>query len=212
MFRRILFLNWAILGLVCSFNNNILYPGKFKILHLNGIRRGKENAIATELTPINDDLLLLDENAIETGCHSKVCYFDKRSPCPYNLATGELFRCPIDDRFCGANRDYFDHVYGGPSINDHNILIKEGNSDEYDKNENNFNMLLDYGKAVNTKRITRSRSQQKGSSLQKSSSSSSPLNKRQSSMGLLTKKERKMRRKKVIIVNISLYQITTENS
>ena len=36
------------------------------------------------------------------------CYFDKRSPCQSTQ------RCPIDDRYCGANRDYFDHVYGTP--------------------------------------------------------------------------------------------------
>ena len=58
------------------------------------------------------------------------CYFDKRAPCPCTE------RCPIDDRFCGANRDYFDHVYGPPNSDPANKESEKENSDEAKEADN----------------------------------------------------------------------------
>lgn len=53
-------------------------------------------------TELGDDLLT-PKNNVATDI--RYCYFDKRMPCPCDG------RCRIDDRSCGANRDYFDNVY-----------------------------------------------------------------------------------------------------
>ena len=71
--------------------------------------KGNKRASAVELGTCDRPLEIPKDLIGDNSKKTSFCYFDKRSPCQSTQ------RCPIDDRFCGANRDYFDHVYGTPS-------------------------------------------------------------------------------------------------
>jgi len=71
--------------------------------------KGNKRAFAVELGTCDRPLEIPKDLIGDNSKKTSFCYFDKRSPCQSTQ------RCPIDDRFCGANRDYFDHVYGTPS-------------------------------------------------------------------------------------------------
>lgn len=202
-----------------SLQKNYIKNNIFRLNIRRSTNNGKNNnnkAIATELTPISHEQLVLDLSQTKSSsCPTKFCYFDKRSPCPLDLTTGELFRCPIDDRFCGANRDYFDHVYGeeqnNNSNNDNNLIIKENNddiSDSSNNSDNSLNMMFDTGSLLTITTTTPTRRKRNNfnkkrsiSSSTSTSSSQKRVTTTQTTRVLLNKKEKRLRRKKLFVMS-----------
>eukprot|EP01038_Epipyxis_sp_PR26KG_P012139 gene12139-16252_t len=75
-------------------------------------------------------------SSIEKNKLSRVCYFDRTSLCTSSNT------CPLDDRPCNANRDYFDHIYGppdSPTDSSGAAIISTSKQLRFENNNNNDN-------------------------------------------------------------------------
>ena len=106
-----------------NFNDKITISKKMISLRMS-CGKGSSRASAVELGTCDRPLEIPQDLMGNNSNKPSFCYFDKRSPCQSTQ------RCPIDDRFCGANRDYFDHVYGSPKEESsiHEVATEEDGS------------------------------------------------------------------------------------
>eukprot|EP00597_Dinobryon_sp_UTEXLB2267_P006383 CAMPEP_0170081296 /NCGR_PEP_ID=MMETSP0019_2-20121128/17199_1 /TAXON_ID=98059 /ORGANISM="Dinobryon sp., Strain UTEXLB2267" /LENGTH=239 /DNA_ID=CAMNT_0010295655 /DNA_START=295 /DNA_END=1014 /DNA_ORIENTATION=- len=184
-------------------------------LHAVSGRFGKNNgASAVELgSPPVETIPVLLKNGVQP---QRYCYFDRRSPCPCTE------RCPIDDRFCGANREYFDHIYGPLNGEDRQTTETDDSTIPESNDEDNGNVKFDFSNIVllpkklkrnfqRTRVLTSPSSSGRikdvnTSSRKESSSSSLPTIKyryehQQKQLQKLSRKERRLRRKKLFLMS-----------
>jgi len=187
------------------------FTSKIKIqLNAIGGKFGKNNgASAVELgsPPVETTPVLLDNDVHP----QRYCYFDRRSPCPCTE------RCPIDDRFCGANREYFDHVYGpikeGTEITDTDESTPETNDDDTGNLKFDFKNIVLMPKKIKRslqlKRVltssTSGQMQVKSTPPNKESASMATskfrFERQQQHLQKLSRKERRLRRKKLFLMS-----------
>lgn len=187
---------------------------KIKIpLYAVGGQFGKNNngASAVELgTPPVETIPVLLENSVQP---QRYCYFDRRSPCPCTE------RCLIDDRFCGANREYFDHVYG-PLSEDLKTTETDESPETNNDEEDIGNLKFDFSNIVLLpKRVKRSLQRKRvltspSSSGRMKEKSTPPIKestsiasskfryeRHQQQLQKLSRKERRIRRKKLFLMS-----------